>query len=213
MNSDLARMRREYASRLLDTDSLLPDPVAQFQQWLDEAIQAAVAEPNAMTLATVSESGRPSQRIVLLKDLENGRFVFFTNYHSAKGRELLRNPYCALSFFWPELERQVRVEGVAQRVSEERSTEYFRLRPRGAQIGAWASPQSAVVENRDLLEQRYRDMEKKFEGKEVPRPQQWGGYEVIPYLLEFWQGRPNRLHDRLLYLKDEKGWTIRRLAP
>lgn len=189
------------------------DPIQQFEKWFDEALKAEVLEANAMTLATVSESGRPSLRVVLLKGVEEGKFVFYTNYQSAKGRELLKNPYCALNFFWPELERQVRIEGIAARVNEERAIAYFKIRPRGAQIGAWASPQSAVVENRELLEQRYREMEQKFEGKEVPKPHQWGGYEIEPYLMEFWQGRPNRLHDRILYLKLDNKWVIHRLAP
>ncbi|GIV35836.1 MAG: pyridoxine/pyridoxamine 5'-phosphate oxidase [Cyclobacteriaceae bacterium] len=213
MQTDLARLRREYSSQPLDTEHLLPDPVAQFEKWLEEAVKAGITEPNAMTLATVSESGRPSQRVVLLKGIENGQFVFYTNYQSGKGKELLQNPYCALNFFWAELERQVRIEGLAKRVSDEKASEYFRIRPRGAQIGAWASPQSAVIEKRELLEQRYRELEKKFEGREIPRPMQWGGYEVLPFLVEFWQGRPNRLHDRLLYIKDEQEWIIRRLAP
>jgi pyridoxamine 5'-phosphate oxidase len=213
MKTDLATLRREYAGQLLDPEVMLPNPVNQFEKWFDEALKAEVPEVNAMTLATVSEGGRPSQRVVLLKGVENGKFVFYTNYQSAKGRELLNNPFCSLNFFWAELERQVRIEGIASRVSEEKSVEYFKLRPRGAQIGAWASPQSAVVESRQILEERYRLMEKRFEGKEVPKPHQWGGYEVEPYLIEFWQGRPNRLHDRILYLKQDKSWTINRLAP
>jgi pyridoxamine 5'-phosphate oxidase len=213
MEKDLARLRREYTSKPLEPENLLPDPVAQFEQWLNDAVKTEVPEPNAMTLATVSESGRPSLRVVLLKGIENSRFVFYTNYQSGKGRELLRNPYCALNFFWAQLERQVRIEGIAQRVSDERANAYFSIRPRGAQIGAWASPQSAVVKSRELLEKRYQEMEKRFEGREVPRPQQWGGYEVIPYLMEFWQGRPNRLHDRILYLKEGQDWIRRRLAP
>lgn len=213
MKTDLAALRREYSGQPLEPEIMLSDPVGQFEKWFEEALKAEVLEVNAMTLATVSESGRPSQRVVLLKGIENGKFVFYTNYQSAKGRELLKNPFCSLNFFWAELERQVRVEGLAARVSEERAAEYFKIRPRGAQIGAWASPQSAVVESRELLEARYRDMEKRFEGKEVPKPHQWGGYEVEPYLFEFWQGRPNRLHDRILYLKRDKEWTINRLAP
>ncbi|MCS6974158.1 MAG: pyridoxamine 5'-phosphate oxidase [Cyclobacteriaceae bacterium] len=213
MKTDIALLRREYSGRPLEPSMMHHDPIQQFEKWFDEALKAEVLEANAMTLATVSESGRPSLRVVLLKGVEGGKFVFYTNYQSAKGRELLKNPYCALNFFWPELERQVRIEGIAVRVNEERATAYFKLRPRGAQIGAWASPQSAVVENREMLEQRFREMEQKFEGKEVPKPHQWGGYEVEPYLLEFWQGRPNRLHDRILYLKLDNKWVINRLAP
>lgn len=213
MKADLATLRREYAGQPLSPEIMQPDPVLQFEKWLEEALKAEVPEANAMTLATVSEGGRPSQRVVLLKGIENGKFVFYTNYQSAKGRELLKNPFCALNFFWAELERQVRIEGIATRVSEDRAAEYFKIRPRGAQIGAWASPQSAVLESRDILEKRYTDIEKKFEGKEIPKPHQWGGYEIEPYLLEFWQGRPNRLHDRILYLKKDNTWLINRLAP
>lgn len=213
MKTDIALLRREYSGHPLEPSMMHLDPIQQFEKWFDEALKAEVLEANAMTLATVSESGRPSLRVVLLKGVEEGKFVFYTNYQSAKGRELLKNPYCALNFFWPELERQVRIEGIAARVNEERAIAYFKIRPRGAQIGAWASPQSAVVENRELLEQRYREMEQKFEGKEVPKPHQWGGYEIEPYLMEFWQGRPNRLHDRILYLKLDNKWVINRLAP
>jgi pyridoxamine 5'-phosphate oxidase len=167
-----------------------------------------------MCLATVSPDGRPSQRIVLLKGVEENKFLFYTNYQSKKGSQLEMNPVCALTFFWPELERQVRIEGTVERVSTEKSTEYFQSRPRGSQLGAWASPQSSAIKDRSLLEQRLLDMEKKFaDVPVVPKPQQWGGYAVTPFLIEFWQGRPNRLHDRIEFVKADAGWSINRLAP
>ena len=167
-----------------------------------------------MNLATISAAGKPSSRIVLLKGISNKRLLFFTNYQSQKGRELGGNPACALAFFWPELERQVRISGYAERASTTESDEYFKTRPHESQIGAWASPQSAVIANRSILEQRVEDMEKKFEGMNiVPRPQQWGGYAVTPFEFEFWQGRTGRLHDRVLYTLDENKWKINVLAP
>lgn len=169
---------------------------------------------NAMSLATINQHNRPSCRIVLLKGIEKRRFVFFTNYQSAKGKDLEANPACALTFFWPELERQVRVEGVATRVEESASEAYFKSRPRGSQIGAWSSPQSTIIEDSELLNQRVKQIETRFKGQEtLPRPKQWGGYAVDPFLLEFWQGRPNRLHDRILYTRDDQNWKINLLAP
>jgi pyridoxamine 5'-phosphate oxidase len=177
-------------------------------------LKANVLEPNAMNLATISAAGKPSSRIVLLKGIVRQRLLFYTNYQSQKGRELAGNPACALAFFWPELERQVRISGYAERTSVTESDEYFKTRPHESQIGAWASPQSAVIASRDILEQRAAEMEKKFEGMSmVPRPQQWGGFAVTPFEFEFWQGRPGRLHDRVLYILDEKTWKITRLAP
>ncbi|MDL5050811.1 pyridoxamine 5'-phosphate oxidase [Oscillatoria amoena NRMC-F 0135] len=213
MKPDIASLRREYAKEKLEIETVAKNPVAQFELWFMEALSANMPEVNAMTLSTVTETGRPTSRIVLLKGVENDRFVFFTNYQSNKGRELEANPYCALNFLWVELERQVRIEGVASRISEERSAEYFRSRPRGAQIGAWASPQSSVVTSRDLLESRYSELESRFKESEIPKPRQWGGYEVDPFLIEFWQGRQNRLHDRILFIKSDNTWDIRRLAP
>jgi pyridoxamine 5'-phosphate oxidase len=211
---DIAHIRSEYCRAVLDIAQVAAHPVDQFQQWFREALQAEVKEPNAMTLATVNEAGRPSARIVLLKGVEDQKFIFYTNYQSDKGKELEKNPYCALTFFWPELERQVRIEGIAQRVSPEVSQAYFQSRPRGSQIGAWSSPQSAVIDNRGILEERVKQMEKKFEGFTVlPKPQQWGGYAVEPFLVEFWQGRPSRLHDRIEYIKLDSSWKIHRLAP
>ena len=167
-----------------------------------------------MNLATVNENGRPASRIVLLKGIENHKFVFYTNYQSRKGKELDQNPACSLTFFWPELERQVRIEGSASRVDEKRSEKYFQSRPRGSQVGAWASPQSTLISDRFLLEERSKQLEDKFKGQDVlPKPNQWGGYEIDPLMIEFWQGRPSRLHDRILYTKADGEWKINRLAP
>jgi len=211
---NLAEIRREYSKATLDANNVSSDPIHQFTKWFDEALEAKVLEPNAMSLATVSSDNRPSCRIVLLKGIEENKFLFYTNYQSHKGKELENNPVCALTFFWPELERQVRIEGVASRVSENKSIEYFRSRPIGSQVSAWASPQSAIIENRIILEDRARQIEKRFEGNQVlPKPQQWGGYEVDPVLIEFWQGRESRLHDRLEYVRVDGSWKIHRLAP
>lgn len=212
--NDLASLRNEYSKAALDAKSVSQDPISQFTKWFEEAITAKVPEPNAMNLATVNKNGGPASRIVLLKGIENHKFVFYTNYQSRKGKELDQNPACSLTFFWPELERQVRVEGVASRIDEKRSEKYFQSRPRGSQVGAWASPQSSVISDRALLEERAKQIEAKFEGEELlPKPNQWGGYEIDPLMIEFWQGRPSRLHDRILYTKDESGWKINLLAP
>jgi pyridoxamine 5'-phosphate oxidase len=211
---NIANIRKDYRKATLDASSVDLDPITQFEKWFGEALQADVNEPNAMNLATVSENGRPSARVVLLKALENKQFIFYTNYQSKKGKELDKNPACALTFFWPELERQVRVEGIASRVNTELSDVYFKSRPRESQIGAWASPQSVMIENRSILEQRLQDMEKKFKDQTVlPRPQQWGGYQIDPFEIEFWQGGPGRLHDRIEYIKADNAWKIYRLAP
>jgi pyridoxamine 5'-phosphate oxidase len=210
----LSEIRTEYTRASLDVKDVDVNPIMQFNKWFKEAMDASVLEPNAMNLATLSEKGRPTSRIVLLKGIENGCFVFFTNYQSQKGRELALSPACALNFFWPELERQVRIEGVAARILPEESDKYFQSRPRGSQIGAWASPQSAVIANRSILEKRVSEMEEKFQGMEtLPRPQQWGGYSVAPFEIEFWQGRASRLHDRIVYALVNDVWEINRLAP
>ncbi len=212
---DIANIRKDYRKATLDAASVDVDPFRQFQKWFSEAIASEVAEPNAMHLATVDERGRPSGRIVLLKGLDNDRFLFYTNYQSKKGKELQNNPACALTFFWPELERQVRIEGITSRVASEVSDIYFQSRPRESQIGAWASPQSTAVETRDVLEERFRMIEKKFEGQPVlERPGHWGGFQVDVQKIEFWQGGPGRMHDRIQYVKTAAGsWDIRRLAP
>lgn len=213
-NKSLANIRNEYKKAALSEDKVAKDPIEQFNRWFAEAQEAATVEPTAMTLATSSEKGIPSTRIVLLKGIEKGNFLFFTNYQSSKGKELEENPHASLNFFWPSFERQINVKGIVERVSEKASTEYFQSRPKESQIGAWASPQSSVIANREMLEQRKADLEKKYKKEDVlPKPKQWGGYAVKPYFIEFWQGRPGRLHDRIIYVLNEKGWEIKRLAP
>jgi pyridoxamine 5'-phosphate oxidase len=210
----LSDIRKNYTKGELTIDNAEKDPIDQFNKWFKEALVNDLLEPNAMTLSTVNASGRPSSRIVLLKEIANNKFVFYTNYQSNKGKALEENPACAINFFWPELERQVRIEGMAERVDEPTATAYFQSRPRGSQLGAWASPQSSLIKDRELLEKRVAELEKLYEGKEVlPKPKQWGGYAVEPFLFEFWQGRSNRLHDRLLYTMENNSWRIDRLAP
>lgn len=213
MDHNIAKIRHDYHLKGLSETDLDNDPLTQFRIWFNEAVQANITEANAMVLSTV-ENNRPSARVVLLKDLNEQGFSFFTNYLSKKGRQLETNPQAALTFFWKELERQVRVEGRIVKVSEAESTEYFAVRPRGSQIGAWASEQSTAIADRAILEERTQDFESKFEDQPVPRPAHWGGYRLIPDYIEFWQGRPSRLHDRLVYQKDENGnWQIERLSP
>jgi pyridoxamine 5'-phosphate oxidase len=210
----LAGLRKEYSKASLDITTVSPNPIDQFDKWFHEALKAKVLEANAMSLATVGDNNRPSCRIVLLKGVENGKFLFYTNYQSHKGKELESNPVCALTFFWPELERQVRIEGTVLRVDDKRSEEYFQSRPLGSQVGAWSSPQSSIIDNREILEERVKQIQKRFEGKEaLPKPHQWGGYEVDQTMIEFWQGRASRLHDRVEYVKHENEWRIHRLAP
>lgn len=213
MEKQIADMRKEYSRQSLEVDDVLPDPIAQFQKWFEEARGAQVPEPNAMHLATVTPEGKPAGRIVLLKGIEDGQFIFYTNYQSEKGRQLSQTPWAALTFFWVALERQVRIEGSVQKVDADTSTAYFHSRPRGSQIGAWVSPQSEVIPDRNFLEQRKEELEARFEGKEVPRPEHWGGFSLKPEKLEFWQGRPSRLHDRIRYSTATDGWRIERLAP
>jgi pyridoxamine 5'-phosphate oxidase len=217
-DAELADLRQSYSQRTLLEADVQPQAVAQFRQWLDEAVAARLPEPAALTLATVDvATGQPSQRVVLLKGLpDEAGFLFFTNYDSRKGHELAGQPRAALNFFWPGLERQVRVEGVVEKAPENVSTDYFQSRPRGSQVGAWASPQSEVIGSREELEAREHDVESRFEGQTpLPRPPHWGGYVLRPTRVEFWQGRPSRLHDRLVYELQEGGsdWKISRLAP
>jgi pyridoxamine 5'-phosphate oxidase len=207
-------LRKEYSKSTLDSQSVDRNPNVQFDRWFTEAVKAKVPEPNAMNLATIAEDGRPSSRIVLLKGVDGGKFLFYTNYQSQKGKELDKNPACALNFFWPDLERQIRIEGVAQRLDAMTSEKYFQSRPRASQVSAWASPQSSLIRDRTILEDRVKEIEKRFEGKDVlPKPHQWGGYGVEPFEIEFWQGRLNRLHDRIVYTRIEGEWRINRLAP
>ena len=212
-NEDIAALRSEYAHMQLTKRSVHADPMAQFSIWFDEAVAANVMEPNAMTLATADTNGQPSARIVLLKGLELGGFVFYTNYSSAKGQQLKVNPAAALLFFWPELERQVRIEGSVDRVSKEVSDKYFSSRLFESQVGAIASDQSSVLRSRDELEEHVTSLLAKLSGTTPDRPEDWGGYVLRPKLIEFWQGRESRLHDRIQYTIDGDTWTITRLAP
>ena len=212
----IADLRQEYARSELDRDHVDDDPMKQFQAWFDEALEAEVEEPNAMTLATASADGRPSARIVLLKGLDERGFVFYSNYESRKGTELAQNPRASLVFWWEPLERQVRITGDVEQLPGEESTEYFHSRPQGSQLGAWASPQSHVIDDRSVLHQRLEAVKQQFGEGDVPRPTHWGGYVVRPLEIEFWQGRPNRLHDRLRFRRDDvdaADWTLERLAP
>jgi pyridoxamine 5'-phosphate oxidase len=209
----IAELRLEFVHKSLDMEDVDPDPLVQFGLWFEQARKANILEANAMTLATVNEDGRPSARTVLLKGFDDRGFWFYTNYGSRKARELQANDRAALVFFWKELERQVIITGTATTLDAAESDVYFRQRPRGSQLGAWASPQSERIESRSVLEARLEEVTQQFEGAEVPRPPHWGGFIVSPDRVEFWQGRPNRLHDRLLYAHTSKGWSIQRLAP
>lgn len=212
MSTSIADLRINYSrQQLLETD-VDPDPIQQFRHWLDQAIAAQLLEPNAMTLATATKAGVPSARIVLLKGLDAG-FVFYTNYDSRKGQELAANPQVALVFLWHELERQVRVEGHVEQIADSETEAYFQSRPIASQLGAWASDQSRVIPNREVLEQSYQALATKYQNQPVPRPPHWGGYRVMPHQIEFWQGRRSRLHDRLRYRLVDQNWEIERLAP
>ena len=214
MSEDVARLRREYARAGLSEEDLPPDPVEQFRRWFEAALEAGLREPNAMTLATADASGSPSARIVLLKGYDERGFIFYTSYTGRKAAEMEENPLAALVFYWGDLERQVRVEGEVSRVSEEESDAYFASRPEGSRIGALVSEQSQTVESRAVLEERQRELEREYAGREIPRPEDWGGYRLAPHRIEFWQGRESRLHDRLLYTADGYGgWEITRLQP
>ena len=210
----ISERRKDYILLNLREDEVDPNAIRQFERWFDEAMKAGVSEPDAMTLATATTDGRPSARVVLLRGVDDRGFVFFTNYDSRKGRELAANPWAALVLFWHELERQVRVEGQVRRVSVQESDHYFQSRPAGSRIGAWASPQSEVITSRESLEVRCQELEKSFEDDTIPRPPNWGGFRLVPETIEFWQGRPSRLHDRLRYTRREQSkWLVERLAP
>ena len=213
MDDDLARMRQEYGERGLRRSDLVADPLEQFTRWFDEARSATILEPNAMTLATVDAAGQPSARTVLLKAVDRRGLTFYTNLESRKARELAANPKAALLFWWPAQGRQVRFEGEIERVDEAEADAYFATRPRGSQIGAWASAQSSVVADRATLDAAEREIAARFADGPVPPPPFWGGYRLVPTRVEFWQGRINRLHDRLRYTRRGEGWELERLAP
>jgi pyridoxamine 5'-phosphate oxidase len=213
MNKNIADIRKDYRLHSLDESDIAASPIEQFTRWWDDALKSELFEVNAMTLATSTRDGKPSARIVLLKGFDENGFVFYTNYESHKGKELEENPNVALVFFWKEIERQIRIEGTVEKVSATESDAYFSSRPKGSRIGAWASPQSSIIENRNILEQSALQYESKFENS-IPRPPHWGGYRVMPVKIEFWQGRSNRLHDRIQYTKTPGGsWKAERLAP
>lgn len=213
MNPAIADLRQDYKLHALLEADTNPDPIVQFQTWFDGAVAAQLPEPNAMTIATATPDGIPSARVVLLKGFDDRGFVFFTNYDSHKGQELQANPHAALVFLWTELERQVRIQGTVERISAVDSDEYYYSRPAGSRLGAWASGQSQVIADRTVLETRLAQLQTEYPNGDIARPSHWGGFRVVPTLIEFWQGRSSRLHDRLRYQKVEAGWTIDRLSP
>lgn len=210
--TNLADLRKSYMKGNLSEEDVQPNPIDQFHIWFDQAQKADLPEPNAMTVASVDADGKPSARTVLIKEVTSAGFVFFTNYESRKGQALISNPHAALLFFWPELERQIRVEGSVEKLSDQESDDYFHSRPLDSRIGAWASPQSQVISSRTLLVKNAAEYALKF-ALNPPRPPHWGGFRVKPELLEFWQGRPSRLHDRIQYVLHDDSWKIQRLAP
>ncbi|MBV8886144.1 MAG: pyridoxamine 5'-phosphate oxidase [Chroococcidiopsidaceae cyanobacterium CP_BM_RX_35] len=214
MDISVADIRKDYTLQGLSEADADPNPFQQFHKWFNQALQAQLPEPNAMTVATVTPDSKPRARMVLLKNFDARGFVFYTNYKSQKGQELADNPQAALVFWWAELERQVRIEGRVEKVSDRESDEYFHSRPKNSRLGAWVSNQSQVIESREVLAARLQELETKYEHQDVPRPPHWGGFRVVPAVIEFWQGRPSRLHDRLQYVRvSETDWVVERLSP
>ncbi len=209
----LNMLRREYYGEPLVESEVCSDPMDQFSNWFDEAVKHVRDDPNAMLLATADKHGRPSSRTVLLKEFDETGLVFYTNYESRKARQILENPNICLTFYWPDLLRQVHIEGTAEKVPESQSDAYFRTRPPATQVGAWTSIQSTPIPSREVLNQKFKEMEQKFDQQEIPRPPHWGGFKVTPHRFEFWQGRLNRLHDRIQYTRHQSSWKIERLSP
>ena len=211
-DKDIQNLRRQYSKSTLSVSSVSKDPFKQFEKWFQDVLNSGFLEPNAMTLATASKAGKPSARVVLLKGIHDGGFVFYTNYKSKKGKDIEDNPYGSILFYWDRLERQVRIEGKIEKVSQQESEEYFNTRPYKSRVGAWASKQSTVIESRSAIVREFLKFMMKFKSH-VPLPDVWGGYRLIPDSFEFWQGRPNRLHDRVRFTKNKSVWKIERLAP
>lgn len=210
---ELADFRREYSADALSETDMPQNPMDLFIRWMEKTIESGICEPNAMVIATATPDGKPSARVVLLKEANENGFVFYTNYLSRKGRELMTNPFASVVFDWHQIERQIRIEGRVERLSPEDSDSYFNSRPEASKLGAWTSPQSKIIKNRDELNELQTEVEKRFSENPIPRPDFWGGFLIRPTTMEFWQGRPSRLHDRLVYHKTEEGWTLHRLAP
>ncbi len=212
-SKEINKLRLEYSKEILDEKMVNSNPIVQFDLWMKEALNADIPEPHAMNVSTVSKEGKPSSRIVLLRNFSENGFVFYTNYNSKKGNDISENNCAAINFFWPQLERQIRIEGKLQKVDSKISDEYFASRPHDSQLGAWASNQSEVLKNRQELEEKFVALEEKFAGKNVPRPEHWGGYCLVPDSIEFWQGRPSRIHDRIKFTTVNNEWKIERLSP
>ncbi|MGB3654742.1 MAG: pyridoxamine 5'-phosphate oxidase [Rivularia sp. (in: cyanobacteria)] len=213
MDKTIADLRQDYTLQGLSETKVNSNPFVQFKEWFDQALSADILEPNAMTVATTTPDGKPSARMVLLKDFDDRGFVFYTNYNSQKAQELAENPQAALVFWWAELQRQIRISGHVEKVADTESDNYFYSRPFNSRLGAWASNQSEVIENREVLEKHLEELKEKYQDREVPRPSHWGGIRVIPAEIEFWQGRSSRLHDRLVYTRYDDSWKIERLSP